>query len=352
VYCNLQLVQNTANLGITITDTIIAEKEEMNQIMQANQVQNSTTEICGFNGALSNKIQEIFTNLSAAHEQLSSMVDETLSDMSDDLRSLIVLTENVEKSLYNADIFFYIMIVVTCFLALLIVAMLIGVWFSAKNISNCFTKCITRAIIWPLFIFFLVLAWLFATVFLAVQLGGADFCVDPDMYVAQFLKNNMHMFEGPVLGILLYYISGCTTIAPGVEALTDIAAQIKEIAISSHELLEEIGEKSTQDIIDICGLSEMRAEALINLSSVLHSSIHALDTGTTGLRKIFACSTFNPIYVTVVHSAVCVESVSGLRYIFASTMVISVFSSILVMLRAALYPVQEVTGDQHSRKCN
>ena len=167
----------------------------MNQSMQEMQTtqpdDNNTTELCGFDGPVAIRTQEVFANLSAAHEELSSMIDESLSSMNDDLRSLILLTENVEKSLYNADIFFYIMIVVTCFLFLLIVAMLSGVWFSAKNISNCYSKCTTRAIIWPLFIFFLVLAWIFATAFLVAQLAGADFCVNPDKYVAQFLANNM-----------------------------------------------------------------------------------------------------------------------------------------------------------------
>eukprot|EP00985_Skeletonema_marinoi_P018908 scaffold10698_cov213-Skeletonema_marinoi.AAC.15 len=43
----------------------------------------------------------------------------------------------------------------------------------------------------------------------------------------------------------------------------------------------------------------------------------------------------------MVHNAVCVESVSGLAYIFSTTMVISVFSTLMIMFRAALYPVQE-----------
>lgn len=71
----------------------------------------------------------------------------------EELRGLVELTESVESSLYSTDVFFYIMLAVTCFLAFLIVAVMIGVWFSAKNVSNCFTKCIARAIMWPLFIF-------------------------------------------------------------------------------------------------------------------------------------------------------------------------------------------------------
>jgi len=272
--------------------------------------------------------------------------------MSDDLRGLVELTERLESSLYSADVFFYIMIAVTCFLAFLIVAMLIGVWFSAKNVSNFFTKCTARAIIWPLFIFFLVVSWIFSTLFLVVQLGGADFCMSPDKYVAQFLKNNRDMFDGLVLGFVIYYVSGCTITAPGTEALFKIASQISVVAEISHNLLEQLDEKSAQDIIDICGLTERRAEALINIASTLHAGIHVLDKSLVGLREILACSTFNQIYVTMVHNAVCVESVNGLTYIFSTTMVISVFSMVMIMFRAALYPVQEAPILTPLSKCD
>ena len=40
-------------------------------------------------------------------------------------------------------------------------------------------------------------------------------------------------------------------------------------------------------------------------------------------------------------TAFCVEGVSGLTYIFSTTLVISIFSMIMIMFRAALYSVKE-----------
>ena len=45
----------------------------------------------------------------------------------------------------------------------------------------------------------------------------------------------------------------------------------------SHYLIEQLGEKNAQDMIDICGLTKRRAEALISLASTLHAGIHVLD---------------------------------------------------------------------------
>lgn len=349
-----KLVQGTLKLGIILSETILKEKEEMKQGMletQALAADESLAGNCGFGGD-GIQIRETLTNISAAYNELSSMIDDSLANMSDDLRTLVGLIENLESSLYVTDIFFYIMIAVTCFLVFLVVAMMIGVWFSAKNVSNCFTRCIARAILWSLFVFFLVLFWTFSAAFLIATLAGADFCISPDEYVAQFMKKFSDLFDGLLLGFVIYYISGCTITAPGTEALFNIATQITVVAESSHNLVEKVGGKSTQDMINICGLTEKRAEALLRVATMLHSGIHVVDNSLAGLREILACSTLNPIYVTMVHNAVCVESVNGLVCIFSTTMVISVFSMWMILFRAALYPVQEAPTLSPLPKCD
>jgi len=50
---------------------------------------------------------------------------------------------------------------------------------SINGVSNRCTKCATHGIIWPVFIFLLVLAWIFGTLFLVISLAGSDFCVHP-----------------------------------------------------------------------------------------------------------------------------------------------------------------------------
>ena len=45
------------------------------------------------------------------------------------------------------------------------------------------------------------------------------------------------------------------------------------------------------------------------------------------------------------HQAFCVQGVSGLTYIFSTTMVIAIFSMVMIMFRAAMYPIKEPSGD-------
>jgi len=60
-----------------------------------------------------------------------------------------------------------------------------------------------------------------------------------------------------------------------------------------------------------------------------------------GLRDVLSCETFNPIYTTFVHKAFCTQGVSGLTYIFSTTIVMAIFSMVMIMFRAALYPIKE-----------
>ena len=65
------------------------------------------------------------------------------------------------------------------------------------------------AIIWPVFIFFLILFWIFALVFLVTSLSGSDFCVKPDQVVEGTLEQYKDRFHSVIFTFLIYYVSGC-----------------------------------------------------------------------------------------------------------------------------------------------
>jgi hypothetical protein len=135
------------------------------------------------------------------------MLNGTLQGFTNDLQSLISLTQSIDDSLDSADIIFYVLVSISIILIGIIVAMLTGAFFAYKKWENFFTKCIKNALLWPAFIFFLVLSWIFATLFLVFSLAGADFCVSPDEYVETVLNQNEGMFDSIIFGFLIYYVS-------------------------------------------------------------------------------------------------------------------------------------------------
>jgi len=174
-------VQDAAVKGIDLTENLLLDKEEIvEEVDTTEEVQEENGgEICGLDSETSNQIRLAYDEFTANVEELTDMLDGTLEGFSDDLRSLISLTQNIDDSLDTADIFFYILIAISVVIICIVAAMLAAVFFAIKGWENTFTRIIKGALLWPFFIFFLLLSWIFATLFLVFSLAGADFCVDP-----------------------------------------------------------------------------------------------------------------------------------------------------------------------------
>lgn len=178
VRSGISLVQNAALKGIDLTENLLLDKEEIVEEVDTTEEvkdESESGEICGLDSETSNQIRLAYDEFTTNVEELTDMLDGTLEGFSDDLRSLISLTQNIDDSLDTADIFFYILIAISVVIICIVAAMLVAVFFAIKVWENTFTRIIKGALLWPFFIFFLLLSWIFATLFLVFSLAGADF---------------------------------------------------------------------------------------------------------------------------------------------------------------------------------
>jgi len=120
-----------------------------------------------------------------------------------------------------------------------------------------------------------------------------------------------------------------------------LATQARVVLGYAHDLTELLGNLPIAGIVALCGLTIPQATVLKTFVDFSHDVTHLLNRAIVGLREVLACETFNPIYTTFVHKALCIEGVSGLKSIFTTTLIISIFSMIMIMFRAALYPIKE-----------
>lgn len=139
---------------------------------------------------------------------------------------------------------------------------------------------------------------------------------------------------------------GCTLLPPGEDDFKQMAILLENVLSYSHELFSLLAGLSVDSIAQICGLSTEDATTLKALTVFLHQTTHFLNRVFTGLRDFLRCENFNSIYTTFVHQALCVEGVSGLAYIFIASLVVATFSMVMIMLRAALYPIKEATASE------
>ncbi len=201
------MVKNVCETTLELTANVTKAADDVEKQSQPDDIEGEP--ICGLDSETSTQIRSVYNELVANIDQLRSTVDEHLVSINGDVSYVLSLMHDIEYALYWADIFFYVLIAITVVIISLIVAILTGAFFAWKGISNSFTKCIQYALIWPLFIFCLGLSWIFATLFLAAGLAGADFCVTPDRYVEDFLNAHKDMFDGILFGFIIYYVTVC-----------------------------------------------------------------------------------------------------------------------------------------------
>lgn len=137
---------------------------------------------------------------------------------------------------------------------------------------------------------------------------------------------------------------GCTILPSGAEDFKKLAILVDNVVTYAHQLFTLLGGMSVDTIAQACGLSTADATVLKNVAEFLHNATHLLNTLFVGLRELLRCETFNSIYITFVHQALCVDGVSGLAYIFISSLIVAICSMAMIMLRAALYPIEEPTA--------
>ncbi len=174
---------------------------------------------------MSAQIREAYKELTDSIKGLQTMLDDSLEDFGSDLNQLLILTEDIDNSLESANIFFAILIAISAVLLALVIAMIVGVFFAWNGLSNCFTKCIQYALIWPLFVVILILSWVFAMLFLSASLAGADFCIDPDTIVQTYLNNHSEAFNSIMFGFMMYYVS---VSFPSMSSFVKILTHTKE----------------------------------------------------------------------------------------------------------------------------
>lgn len=122
-----------------------------------------------------------------------------------------------------------------------------------------------------------------------------------------------------------------------IEASTELSSVMQ----LTHELTSLLADLPVESILLICDLTVEQATVLKEITTLGHTIVHLLDRTMVGLREVISCGTMNPVYTTFVHDALCKQAVAGMSWTFYTTLFIAIFSMVLIMTRAALYPIQD-----------
>lgn len=124
----------------------------------------------------------------------------------------------------------------------------------------------------------------------------------------------------------------------------NVEATLGQAMTSTHQLITYMKDLPIDTLVQVCGMSNAEAIALSNLVEFADRSTHTLQRIFVALMDVLRCKTFHSIYAIFVHSAFCSDGISGMAYIFEASIVCAVFCMMMIVLRAAMYPVIEPTA--------
>lgn len=126
-----------------------------------------------------------------------------------------------------------------------------------------------------------------------------------------------------------------------MEYILEASTELKTVMTVTHELTSVLSDLPVEAVASLCELTLEQATILKQITTLGHTITHVLDRTFVELREVISCETMNPVYTTFVHQALCTQAVTGMSWIFYTTLFIGIFSMVLLMTRAALYPVHD-----------
>ena len=176
-----------------------------------------------------------------------------------------------------------------------------------------------------------------ALLFLVTSISGSDLCIRPDAIIQSGLYYYQEKFTSIVFDHLIYYVSGCT-VKPQEEEIEEIK-QTMNIALGTVYNLTGIVMNLPLPTLELqCNVTAPVATRVQTISSSLHNTTYNFNQAWIGIQEILACKTFNPIYTTFVHEAVCTQGVGGLTWIFSTSLFLCLFAMSMITFRAAMSP--------------
>uniref|UniRef100_A0A7S4JLT1 Uncharacterized protein n=1 Tax=Odontella aurita TaxID=265563 RepID=A0A7S4JLT1_9STRA len=301
-----------------------------------------------------NGLEEIVNSLKdvrSALNELSKGIEAMAGGIRDDLVDVQNSVNSMNEGLDNAYPFLYAAIGISIVLIIITLLLMISVVLAWKRqkVRNCFVRCMKNAVVLPIFILFMILAWLFATLFMFAAIGGADFCVDPDdntIATLQYIQKNSVAEEGAgnlIFALLKFYVSGCDDKHfPKPTGWEDEISLIETVVDAVHDLLEYF--TTMEGLIGIQTLCDTGGNAFASLNStatVLHGRLHILWISFIAVYEIISCKTMNPLYSTVAYEGICANATSGLIWIFSTQLTIALCCMAMVTLRAAAKEIED-----------
>lgn len=262
---------------------------------------------------------------------------DTLEQFQQHLLQVSAGADHLNYQLSTIDWVFYVAVVFGLIVALLALCMVGGLLLPLPRLI----KCLQNRLLFPLFLFFVVLSFILAIAFLVASMAMADVCYDnPDprvAEVAQMLIEN-ELDDSFITEYVIYWFSQCQADPNSLKKNQEFLQEAQTSLDDFEAVLGEFFETAE----DVCGTTQENvfATTFLTMGAYLCASVGAL----LRLRYAFECSTWMPLYYNTVYSAMCFNGTSGVWSIAATQFMTVLMTGFILTFRAVFWELEIDSG--------
>uniref|UniRef100_A0A7S1UXK6 Protein tweety homolog n=1 Tax=Grammatophora oceanica TaxID=210454 RepID=A0A7S1UXK6_9STRA len=276
-------------------------------------------------------------------EQLGDFLEGDLDDLETALDTAEDTTKQIEDQADNIELndwqSLVIIIPYVLIPSFLLVALMMT-WFDASFPTY---TCVVQWFFLPLFILITSIAFVLSAAVLTGAVANADFCSgespdqsippNPDETVLSILSKTGVQDDELVYKMVTFYVKQCISEDP----FGFIGEYRDEIQIADEQI------RSLTDAMDsvtlsrlnfVCGRDFAPVEALL---SSMSANLDILRDNALAALELLRCSRITPIYTATVYRGTCTFSVTGVTWLFASSLVVGVMGMLMITLRSSMW---------------
>uniref|UniRef100_A0A7S2Y970 Uncharacterized protein n=1 Tax=Entomoneis paludosa TaxID=265537 RepID=A0A7S2Y970_9STRA len=241
-------------------------------------------------------------------EKLIGLIDNSKSYLFDELfklrSDLQTLYDDVDQMLDNSfqlEWSYWVSFAFTLALGTQCVVIIWAVHMAHMGRGGKLFRFYRRNVVFPIFVFFVVMAFIFACCFIIAAVGASDWCINsPDPKVSFLLEKNQDYLDSVVFQYAMYYVNGCATeLAPFL--FSEQLNLLVNVLEGMGKFADTLRNVDPVEWNEACGTD---VSLLAAVADGLERTSCLYGETLEDINELFWCRNWSPIYTTFMHQAI------------------------------------------------
>lgn len=288
---------------------------------------------------------EIANSAKADLTNLANFIEDGLAVLNPVLKQVQVAADDADDILEKVDLWGWQAKLLVIALFVLPSCLVVGVGLVMLGVDIPMYQKFLTYLIMPLFAVTIICCYIFSSAILPLSAVSADVCTGgpileggPDDTILTVFRNLRGDDQSIVFQVLAYYTQRCDSEYYPFGFLSEYLDQLDGAISSTETVVDQVS--NNLGLLELqCGKS---FEPFVRIAQAMNTNLDILKTEAANTLNLVSCKNINRLYVNTIHEATCTYAVDALAWIYSCSFIVAVCGMLMITLRAAYYPVQDL----------